>query len=195
MPRDGSIPDKEVLSEEELAEPDKCSDGKEDLLKMIAEEKFDDDSDQQFLEDLVTVSINFRLIVRDNGIGIKKEDQNKLFKHFGKLQDNHAPQQSKYGVGLGLMISRDLVKAFGGTIEIESEENKGTDFIINLSTNCKIPLKEYSRAMRRKVNFESLGHDIHNQRPGQSNYYGVPIRLANIDAEHSDTSSSSLINE
>ena len=71
-------------------------------------------------EDLVTVTINFRLIVRDTGIGIKKDNLRKLFQHFGKLTEGQS--QNKFGVGLGLTICSDLVKAFGGTIEVESEE-------------------------------------------------------------------------
>ena len=77
----------------------------------------------------------------------------KLFQHFGKLTEGQS--QNKFGVGLGLTICSDLVKAFGGTIEVESEEEKGTDFIILLTSKCRIPLKEYSKAMRRKINFES----------------------------------------
>jgi len=66
------------------------------------------------LEDLVTVTIEFKIIVRDTGIGIKKENIDKLFQYFGKLSSSQ--ESNKSGVGLGLTISRDLVHAFGGKI-------------------------------------------------------------------------------
>jgi len=52
-------------------------------------------------------------------------------------------------VGLGLIISRDLVHAFGGTISILSEVAKGTDFVINLSTKSKIDKKEHTKFFKK----------------------------------------------
>ena len=55
----------------------------------------------------------------DTGIGIPKESQDKLFKLFGFLQDeNHL---NVNGIGLGLMISQQIVEQFDGTVNFESE--------------------------------------------------------------------------
>jgi signal transduction histidine kinase len=57
--------------------------------------------------------------VIDTGIGIPKESQDKLFKLFGFLQDeNHL---NVNGIGLGLMISQQIVEQFDGTVNFESE--------------------------------------------------------------------------
>ena len=61
-----------------------------------------------------------------------EENKKKLFMEFSRLADTN--QQNRSGVGLGLTISRDLVKAFGGKIKVESELNQGTDFLITLKT-------------------------------------------------------------
>lgn len=50
----------------------------------------------------------------------------KLFKAFGKLDDKRG--LNKEGVGLGLMISRDIVEAMQGTIHVESLVGEGTTF-------------------------------------------------------------------
>lgn len=64
--------------------------------------------------------------VEDTGIGIEKHKLTTLFKAFGKLDDKVG--LNKNGVGLGLMISKDIVEASGGQIKIESEFGVGTKF-------------------------------------------------------------------
>jgi signal transduction histidine kinase/DNA-binding response OmpR family regulator/PAS domain-containing protein len=72
--------------------------------------------------DLCTVQIS----VSDSGIGISKEQQERLFQSF---QQAEASTVRKYGgTGLGLAISKNIVEMMGGKIWIESEENKGSVF-------------------------------------------------------------------
>ena len=66
--------------------------------------------------------------VRDEGVGIKKEDADKLFKKFSRIE-NHLTSKTQ-GNGLGLYITKQLVEVMNGQIAFESEENKGTTFII-----------------------------------------------------------------
>lgn len=64
--------------------------------------------------------------VRDNGVGIKEEDLDTVFKPFEQgpsIGDNH-------GVGLGLAICKSLVEMMNGTVRVESEEGRGSCFYV-----------------------------------------------------------------
>ena len=67
-----------------------------------------------------------KIAVKDTGIGISKENQKKLFKLFGFLEETKS--QNINGVGLGLAISKQIVKQYEGDIELESEEGVGSTF-------------------------------------------------------------------
>ena len=64
--------------------------------------------------------------VADNGKGMPKDVRDKVFQPF------FTTKPTGQGTGLGLSLSYDIIKAHGGTLEVESEEGKGTEFIINL---------------------------------------------------------------
>jgi len=64
------------------------------------------------------------LEVRDRGIGIDPEQQQLLFKRFERLE----PRRMYGGFGLGLWITRRIVDAIGGDIEVESERGRGSVF-------------------------------------------------------------------
>ncbi len=66
------------------------------------------------------------LWVRDNGIGISAEDQQKIFQKFFRSEDQKAREAP--GTGLGLNITKSLVEMQGGRIWFESEYRKGTTF-------------------------------------------------------------------
>jgi PAS domain S-box-containing protein len=68
--------------------------------------------------------------VVDNGLGIKKEDQERIFEVF--TQAEALPDESRKGTGLGLTLTRQLVEAGGGRIWVESEYGKGSEFIFTL---------------------------------------------------------------
>jgi signal transduction histidine kinase len=68
--------------------------------------------------------------ITDEGIGISKEDQVKLFKPFVKLS-NRATAGEK-STGLGLVITKKIVEAHGGKIKIKSDVGKGTAVTIQL---------------------------------------------------------------
>ena len=69
--------------------------------------------------------------VIDNGIGIKKEDQEHLFEAFYQVKG--AVPQTEHGTGLGLAIVKQLVEQHGGQIWVESEYGKGSKFTFTLS--------------------------------------------------------------
>ncbi len=69
-------------------------------------------------------SITF--FVKDNGVGIDKEQQPNLFKKFYQVDTSFTRKHG--GSGLGLAISKSLVDAMGGSIWVESEKGKGSTF-------------------------------------------------------------------
>ena len=71
-----------------------------------------------------------RVSVRDEGIGIAKEDHPRLFRLFGRLQGEEVAGIG--GTGLGLYISRVLAQRHGGDITVESEVGQGSQFTLDL---------------------------------------------------------------
>lgn len=70
------------------------------------------------------------ITIKDSGIGIQKEKQALIFNEFTQADEK---TEGKYGgYGLGLTISRKLTELLDGTIELESEEGKGSTFIVTL---------------------------------------------------------------
>lgn len=68
------------------------------------------------------------LSVKDYGIGIAREDQERIFERFERA----VSAKAFGGLGLGLYISKQILKAHGGTIRVESEPGFGAKFIIEL---------------------------------------------------------------
>lgn len=75
-----------------------------------------------------------RVKIKDNGIGIPKVDQEKLFSKF--FRATNAVSLQTEGSGLGLFIVRNVIKKHGGDIMFNSEEGMGTEFTFSL------PIKE-----------------------------------------------------
>ncbi len=69
----------------------------------------------------------FEVVIEDNGIGIGKDDFDKLFVPFYTTKAS-----SSHGTGLGLYIADKIIELHGGTIRVESVNEKGTRFIIRL---------------------------------------------------------------
>ena len=68
--------------------------------------------------------------VKDNGIGIPKEDINRIFERFYRV--DKARSRDVGGTGLGLAITKHIVKSLNGKIEVKSELNKGSEFIVTI---------------------------------------------------------------
>ena len=74
-----------------------------------------------------------RISVTDNGHGIKKKNQTKLFKMFGTFKDTKRGLNTN-GIGLGLVISKKIVEKFGGVIKFYSKYKRGTTFFFTFET-------------------------------------------------------------
>ena len=72
------------------------------------------------------------LSVKDNGIGIAKENQEKVFERFYRVDEARVSVGDESSTGLGLAIVKQVVQDHKGTIEIESDLGKGTEFIITM---------------------------------------------------------------
>ena len=87
-----------------------------------------------FKENLLEISVT------DEGVGIEKEDLNKIFDKFVRLE-NHLTSKTQ-GNGLGLYITKNLVESMNGTIFAESAPNVGTKFVL------KFPVYNQEEALK-----------------------------------------------
>jgi signal transduction histidine kinase len=104
---------------------------------------------QQILLNLITNAIKFsasggnisvtcdcdasmaRLLVKDTGVGVLPVDVDRVFEPFVQV-DRHLTAASQQGVGLGLSISRELARAMGGDLTLQSIEGVGSTFTLTL---------------------------------------------------------------
>lgn len=73
---------------------------------------------------------NSNIIISDTGVGIPKEKISKVFDRFYQVDGSHTREQE--GTGVGLSLTKELVELHRGKIEVESEEGKGTTFIVSI---------------------------------------------------------------
>jgi signal transduction histidine kinase len=81
----------------------------------------------------ISLVVNLKDVVvsiKDVGIGIPKEQQNRMFEKF--FRGSNAAEKETNGSGLGLYISNNIIKKHGGNMWFESEEGKGSTFYFNL---------------------------------------------------------------
>ncbi len=83
---------------------------------------------------------SYEIRVKDTGIGMSQEFTKHIFEPFERERNTTA--SGIQGTGLGMAITKNIVDTMGGTIELHSEQGKGTEFIINLDFRlCAEPQK------------------------------------------------------
>ena len=87
--------------------------------------------------------------VRDNGIGMSPEFAQKIFEPFERERTSTVSRIQ--GTGLGMAITRNIVEMMGGTIKVQTEKNRGTEFIICL------PLRVQTGTRRKEKIAELAG--------------------------------------
>lgn len=88
----------------------------------------------------IEININTKLMnnhyeieISDNGIGIQAEKQKEIFEKFYRVASGNI--HNVKGLGLGLYYTKQVIDSHGGSIEVKSELNKGTTFIITIPVN------------------------------------------------------------
>jgi PAS domain S-box-containing protein len=79
---------------------------------------------------IMTSDKTVALRIRDDGVGIPKAHQKYIFDRFYRARDSHS--KAFPGLGMGLYIAHEIVKRHGGEITVESEEGKGSTFVVSL---------------------------------------------------------------
>lgn len=109
-------------------------------LKMVIENLIDNAIKYSNPHTAITVTLSDELLntansslvikVADQGIGIPKEDQGRIYTKFHRAQNAVAKEPN--GSGVGLFIAKDIIEGHGGSLRFESKEGQGTTFIITL---------------------------------------------------------------
>src|SRR3954454_4180499 len=96
--------------------------------------------------------VHLRVTVRDSGIGIPKEQQDKLFQAFTQADSSTSRQYG--GTGLGVAISRRLARLMGGDLTFESVAGAGTSFYFTagfgVDAEQPLPLRDVPSRLREK---------------------------------------------
>lgn len=95
------------------------------------------------------VGQNISITVEDNGRGIAKDQLDKIFKRFYRV--NHAPAEMEYGHGIGLSFTKELVELHYGKIEVQAGQNQGCIFTIHL------PLGKEHLQKENMVHYSQVG--------------------------------------
>lgn len=72
----------------------------------------------------------YEFVFRDNGIGISKEYQEKIFEPFSRAEDSRVSKIE--GTGLGMTIAQNIVRMMNGSIRVDSREGQGSQFTVTL---------------------------------------------------------------
>lgn len=74
---------------------------------------------------------NYRILVKDNGIGMSEEFLERVYKPFEREETSTVSGIA--GTGLGISITKSIVDLFGGSMEIRSQKNQGTEVILDFA--------------------------------------------------------------
>lgn len=128
-------------------------------------------------------------IVQDTGIGVREEDQPKLFRLFSTISP--VSKINPNGCGIGLTVSKKYVEKLGGTISLKSKFGEGT------TTTFTIP---FVRCIRDEDSVESPllkenPYTYHNHKPKQQITNGVISPILAVEHAPNDSLFKSLSNK
>ena len=105
----------------------------------------------------------FEIRVKDNGIGILKDQLPYIFDRFYRVESDHNHTTGEPGSGLGLALTLELTKLLEGKIHVESIYGKETEFIVSLPVTNNATLKEPAELSDIESNVSVFTH-IHNKK-------------------------------
>ena len=105
----------------------------------------------------------FEIRVKDNGIGIPKNQLPHIFDRFYRVESDHKDTKGEPGSGLGLALTLELAKLLEGKILAKSIYGKGTEFIVSLPVSNDATLKEPAELSDMESNVSAFTH-IHNKK-------------------------------
>ena len=96
-------------------------------------------------------NVNLYFEVKDTGIGIKKEDLDKLFAEFERIEEKR--NRNIEGTGLGISITTQLLTMMGSQLKVDSVYGEGSKFYFNLLQNIvdKEPIGDIKERIRQRV--------------------------------------------
>ena len=92
----------------------------------------------------------YEIRVKDTGIGMSSEFAERIFEPFER--ERNTTVSGIQGTGLGMAITKNIIELMGGTIEVNTEKGKGTEFVISLS----LRLQSERRSVERIKELEGL---------------------------------------
>ncbi len=91
---------------------------------------------------------SYTFVIRDTGIGMSKEFQEHLFETFA--QERTSTNSGQIGTGLGMAIAKSYIDMMEGTVSVESEVGKGTEFVVKLDFKLQENIKPDARLEQLK---------------------------------------------
>ena len=132
------------------------------------------------------------VIVKDTGIGISEEKKGKIFEEFS--QESISIEKRFGGSGLGLAISKKLVELLRGSIHLESEQGKGSEFTVRIPVRLSEnftppPVKEEEVSPARVENFSVL---IVDDEPAQISLLSELVKVSGMKPQSSTNGEEAL---
>ena len=101
-----------------------------------------------------------RFIVKDTGIGMSKEFQKRMFNQFEREGNT---ELNSSGTGLGLFITKYVVELMGGTISVNSEVGKGSEFIVELALK-EVDVEDMSASLNKGLTDDDFTKILKDKR-------------------------------
>jgi signal transduction histidine kinase/DNA-binding response OmpR family regulator/ligand-binding sensor domain-containing protein len=108
----------------------------------------------------------YTIRITDTGVGIEQEELERIFDRF--YQADSSMTRKAEGTGVGLSLTKELIRLMGGTISVESKLEKGATFTIQLPISNKAPIQPAGTPLRQFPNGERLTESPIPESPAQA---------------------------